>query len=151
MKTALRVFFVVLVALAFNFCALQPITSSYDYQENKTETVDLDQLGNGRILIYNGADILHKVDNTARLNLWIDEKPMGQVGASEYAIMELGSGTYDFKLLHVDMFKFKSSHRIEIDEKTKVIRIEPTITSNDLTITNQLPSKFNKFSYVESR
>jgi hypothetical protein len=151
MKTLIKTLFAISIITALNSCALRPITTSYDYQKNKTESVNLDNLGNGKIMIYNGADGLHKIDNTARLNLWINEKPMGQVRACEYAIIELENGTYDFKLLHVDIFKFKSSHKVEITEKTKVIRIEPTITSNDLTVTNQLPMKFEKFRYVESR
>ncbi len=151
MKTITKGLFIAIAVFALNSCALRPIASQYDYQKNKIANVELDNLGNGRILIYNGADGLHKIDNTARLNMWIDEKPMGQVRAREYAVIELEKGTYEFELLHVDMFKFKSTHRIEIDETTKIIRIEPTITSNKLTITNQLPSKISKFKYVENR
>jgi hypothetical protein len=151
MKTFFKTLFAISMIFVLNSCALRPITSSYDYQKNKSERINIDNLGNGRILIYNGANGLHKIDNTASLNMWINEKPMGQVRASEYAIIELEIGTYEFKLLHVDMFNFKSYHKIEINEKTKVIRIEPTITSNDLTITNQLPTRFDKFRYVENR
>ena len=151
MKTLIKTLIAISMIVGLNSCALRPITTSYDYQKNKTESVNLDNLGNGRILIYNGADGLHKIDNTARLNLWINEKPMGQVRASEYAIIELENGTYDFALLHVDMVKFKSSHKVKISEQTKVIRIEPTIGSNDLTITNQLPKKFDRFRYVKVR
>ncbi len=151
MKTLINTLFAISIIAALNSCALRPITTSYDYQKNKTESVNLANLGNGRILIYNGADALHKIDNTARLNLWINEKPMGQVRASEFAIIELEKGDYEFNLLHVDMFKFKSTHSVMIDETTKVIRIEPTITSNKLTITNQLPSRIAKFKYVDNR
>ncbi len=151
MKTFFKILFLISVILSLNSCALRPITSSYDYQKNKVERIDLDKLGNGRILIYNGANALHKIDNTARLNMWINEKPMGQIRASEYAIIELEKGTYDFKLLHIDMFNFKSNHKIEINEKTKVIKIKPTFTSNELTITNMLPNNFDKFIYVENR
>ncbi len=151
MKIFFKTLFVISTILVLNSCALRPITSSYDYQKNKVERIDFDKLGNGRILIYNGANALHKIDNTARLNIWIDEKPMGQIRASEYAIIELEKGTYDFKLLHVDMFNFKSNHKIEIDEKTKIIKIKPTVTSNELTITNTLPNNFDKFKYVENR
>ena len=53
-------------------CALKPITSEYNFITTDLEKVEL---GNGKILIYNGANILHKIDNTARLNIWIDNKP----------------------------------------------------------------------------
>ena len=151
MKIFFKILFISSVILVLNSCALRPITSSYDYQKNKVESIDFDKLGNGRILIYNGANALHKIDNTARLNMWIDEKPMGQIRASEYAIIELEKGTYDFKLLHVDMFNFKTYHKIEVNEKTKIIKIKPTATSNELTITNMLPNNFDKFRYVENR
>lgn len=151
MKTFFKTLFVISMILALNSCALRPITSSYDYQKNRVERIDLDNLGNGRILIYNGANAMHKIDNTARLNMWINEKPMGQIRASEYVIIELEKGTYDFKLLHVDMFNFKTFHKIEINEKIKVIKIKPTAISNELIITDQLPNNFDKFRYVENR
>lgn len=151
MKTIIKASLFVVFILTLSSCALQPIVSQYDYQQYKDEKVDIAKLGNGKVLIYNGADGLHKVDNTARLNMWIDGKPMGQVRASEYAIMELAKGSYEFNLLHVDLFRFKSTHRVLVDEKTKVIRIEPTFSSNDLNVTNQLPSRFDKFRYVLKR
>jgi hypothetical protein len=150
MKSFFKKLFTISMILTLNSCVLRPITSGYDYYKNKTESINLNDLGNGKILIYNGAGVLHKIDNTARLNMWIDGKPMGQFREREYAIIELEKGIYDFKLLHFDMIKFKSTHKVEINEKTKVIRIEPTITSNDLTITNQLPGKFEIFRYVEN-
>ena len=64
------------------------------------ESIDLDQLGNGTILIYNGADILYKMVNTARLNIWINKKALGQIRAREYVIINLKKGEYEFKALH---------------------------------------------------
>lgn len=142
---------IILSIFTYSSCALRSITSVFDYQENKIDEVEFDKLGKGKILIYNGAGWSHRMDNTARLNIWIDEEPMGQIRAREYAIIELENGMYDFKLLHIDLFKFKSLKRVEIDETVKVIRIEPTSFSNELTITNQLPVKFDKFKYVVNR
>ncbi len=143
--------FMLLATFVFTLssCALRHIVSEYNYEKNNISNVELEKLGNGLILIYNGADGLHKIDNTARLNVWISKKPMGQVNANEYAIIELENGDYEFEIIHVDMFKFKSTHKVTISESTKVIRIEPTITSNKLTITNQLPKKFERFEYAE--
>ena len=59
MKTLINTLFAISIIAALNSCALRPITKSYDYQKNKTESVNLDNLGNGRILIYNGADALN--------------------------------------------------------------------------------------------
>ena len=132
-------------------CALKPIISEHTFVKTDLKKVDLDKLGNGTILIYNGADILHKIDNTARLNVWIDNKALGQIRAREYVIINLKNGTHQFKALHIDVFKMRSSHDVEIDENTKVIKIKPNITSNKLTITNELPRKFEKYKYAEKR
>lgn len=129
--------------LTLNSCALRSIPS--DYSDVKVETVDLDALGNGKILIYNGASILHSMDNTARLNLWIDKKPVGQIRTKEYMIIDLARGNHEFTALHLDMVNMRSSHPVNINDATKVIRIEPTITSNKLTVTNVLPENFDKY------
>lgn len=133
----------VIILATFASCALKAIPS--DYNSSRLTTIDSNSLGNGKILIYNGADILHGIDNTARLNVWIGEKSLGQIRKKEYVILELEKGKYEFNVLHLDMVNMRSKHSVEIDENTKVIRIEPTITSNKLTITNTLPKNFEKY------
>ncbi|MDW5289927.1 hypothetical protein [Formosa sp. PL04] len=130
-------------------CALKPITSEYTFVKTDIENVDIDQLGNGQILIYNSADILHKLDNTARLNVWIDNKQLGQIRPSEYVIINFKPGQYEFKLLHIDFVKMSSNHTVIVDKDTKIIKIKPTVTSNRLDVTNEIPENFNKFNYAE--
>lgn len=135
--------------LLLTSCALKPITSEYTFIKTDFEKVELDKLGNGKVLIYNGADILHKIDNTARLNIWLNNKSLGQVKSNEYVIINLKSGGYKFKVLHIDVFNFRSEHELVVDEKTKVIKIKPSFTSNKLVITNEFPDNFEKFKYAE--
>ncbi|WP_223608025.1 hypothetical protein [Chryseobacterium sp. OSA05B] len=135
--------------LTLSSCALKSIPS--DYSTVKLETVDTSTLGNGKVLIYNGAGILHSIDNTARLNIWIDNKSLGQIRPKEYLIIDLAKGKYEFTALHIDMVNMRSKHQVEIDENTKVINIEPTITSNRLTVTNTLPNNFEKYVYRADR
>ena len=130
-------------------CALKPITSDYIFSKADFEKIELEKLGNGKILIYNGADILHKLDNTARLNIWIKEKALGQIRSGQYVVIDLKNGKYEFKVLHIDIVNMRSINEVEIDDSTKVIRIEPTFASNKLTVTNQLPKRFEKFKYAE--
>ena len=40
---------------------------------------------------------------------------------------------------------------VEIDEKTKFIKIKPNVTSNKLRLTNELPKNFDKFKYALKR
>jgi hypothetical protein len=145
--------FVILVSIVLlaSSCALKPVTSEYNFVKIDLEDVNLDKLGNGNVLIYNGADILHKIDNTARLNIWIDNKALGQIKGREYVIINLKKGKHMFKALHIDVLKMRSTHDVEIDENTKVIKIKPNLTSNKLWITNELPKKFEKYKYAEKR
>ena len=46
-------------------CALKAITSEYTFVQTNIEKVELDNLKEGEILIYNGANVLYKIDNTA--------------------------------------------------------------------------------------
>ncbi|MFP8892777.1 MULTISPECIES: hypothetical protein [Chryseobacterium] len=129
--------------LTLSSCALRTVPS--DYASVKLDVIDNNTLGNGKVLIYNGAGILHKMDNTARLNIGLDGKSLGQIRPKEYVIVDLEKGKHEFTVLHIDMVNMRSKHQVEIDENTKVIKIEPTITSNKLTVTNILPEKFDQY------
>lgn len=139
------------IILLVSSCALKPIISDYTFIKTNLENVDFDKLGNGTVLIYNGADILHKIDNTARLNIWINNKALGQIRSREYVIINLKKGKYQFKALHIDIVNMRSTHDVEIDENTKIIKIKPNLTSNRLTVTNEFPRKFEKYKYAEKR
>lgn len=146
-----KLIFIFSLILFLTSCALKPISSEYEFVKLDIEKIELEKLGNEKILIYNGADILHKIDNTGRLNILVENKALGQIRPGEYVIIILKSGKYEFKVRHIDLVNMRSEHNVEIDKETKVIRIEPTLTSNKLTITNELPKKFEKFKYMESR
>ncbi|MCF1423069.1 hypothetical protein [Mangrovimonas futianensis] len=147
----IRIIITLLSLILLTSCALKPITSEYTFLKTNIENVELNDLGNGNVLIYNGANILHKMDNTARLNIWLDNKPLGQIRPSEYVIINLNSGKHQFKVLHIDVVNMRSEHEVEIDSETKVIKIKPTVTSNKLELKNEFPENFEKFNYAEKR
>lgn len=140
----------VLLSLFLISCGLKPVASEYTFIKTDIEDVKLDDLGSGNVLIYNGADILHKMDNTARLNIWIDNKAVGQLKPSEYAIINLESGPYQVRLLHIDVFNMKSEHEVVIDKDTKIIKVKPNLTSNKLWVTNEFPKRWEKFTYAQN-
>lgn len=151
-KHSMGIYFVIVLSILFlmTSCALKAIPSSYNFV-NDSEKVEINKLGNGKILIYNGATILHTIDNTARLNIWIDDKGLGQIRPGEYVVIDLTKGAYQFKILHLDMVNIRSNHNMEIDNTTTIIEVKPTITSNKVTIKNILPSNFEKFRYAVKR
>lgn len=147
----IKIFLLLFGFILLTSCALKPIASEYAYVKSDVGDIALDDLGNGSILVYNGANILHKMDNTGRLNIWLDNKPLGQIRPNEYVIIDLKTGRRHFKVLHLDVVNIRSEHEVEIDEGTKVINIWPTPTSNKLEITNELPKNFKKFKYAIKR
>ena len=137
-----------LISILFTSCALKPITSEHNLVQIEKNEISISRLGNGNILIYNGANILHTGDNTARLNIKIDNKNLGQLRAKDYAIINLKNGKHVFNIRHIDVVNMRSEHEINVSDDVKVIRVKPTVTSNKLEITNQLPDNWDKYQYM---
>jgi len=143
-------FLTLLLFLFLTSCALKAIPANYDINSFEKAIIP-DDLGNGKVLIYSGADWKHQIDNTARLNVLIDNIALGQVRPKEYVIIKLELGVHKISLKHIDLVNMRSEHELIIEENTKIIEIKPTITSNKTTITNELPDDFNEFKYVIKR
>ena len=148
MNIKLRISILVTIITVFMSCSsnLKVIQSEFDLLKFEEDNFGLDKLGNGKVLIYNGADVLHQA--TGRLNIWIDSQPLSQLKLKEYVIINLNEGSYKFKIQHIDVVNMRSNHNIKINKETKVIRVEPTVFSNKLTITNDLPKNSEKFKNI---
>ena len=127
---------------------LKPVPTEYKLIRTFSNTPRLFEYGKGKILIYNAAGLNHKVDDTSRLNIWINGRSLGQLQANQYAILFLMPDTYEFKLQHKDIGNFESSHTIKIDINTSVISMKPTISSNKVEITNSMPENFQIYKNV---
>lgn len=143
-KFSLSVFFIILSSS----CALRPIPSEHDFVKMEKENISLDELGEGNILIYNDANILHTSDNTSQLNIKIDGKNLGQLRAKDFVIIKLEEGKHLFNLTHLDLVNMRSEHEVTVTNTLKVIRVKPTVTSNKLEVVNQLPKNWKKYSYM---
>ncbi|GHA39862.1 hypothetical protein GCM10007103_21590 [Salinimicrobium marinum] len=130
---------------------MKPIPSEYNVVPQNQEQITASSLGNGKVLLYNGANFLHTMDNTARINIWIDDKALGQLRPGEYVVIDLDNQQYNIELLHLDAVKMRSRHSLEVNEDTKVIMVKPTVTSNKLEVTNVLPNNFDKFTFMMNR
>lgn len=139
------------VVICTTSCALRSITSEYNFEDSSMIDVSLEKLGDGKVLFYNNVNFMHTLDNTGRLNVWIDDKPAGQVRGGEYIIYKLSPGKHRVRLLHIDMANIRSSHEIDVNQSTKVIKVKATAVSNDLSITNILPDNFSKFKHAPKR
>ncbi len=144
-------YFIIAILLLLLSCGLKPIDSDYQFIDSEIETIKLDDLGNGKILIHNGSNVFHKIDETSSLNIWINDRAAGQLKASEYVIIRLNEGSNTVRLLHKDVVNMRSEHHITISDSTKIIMVKPTITSNKLEVTNEFPRNWHKFSYKSNQ
>lgn len=144
----LKFLFIFIFSFFFSSCVLKPIKSEYTLLSNFSDTIFIDDLKNGKILIYNGAGFSKKMDNTSNVNIWINNRALGQLKAYEYAVINLLPGKYEFKLKHKDLADFNNTQIIDINFDTKIICIKPTIVSNKITIEDNLPLSFHKFKNI---
>lgn len=147
MKTT--TYLALIIAILFTSCGLRPIPSEHALVQMNKEETTLDNLGNGTILIYNDANILHTGDNTSRLNIIMDGKNLGQLRAKDYVIVNLTNGKHTFNINHLDLVNMRSEHEVNVTEEVKVIMVKPTVTSNKLEVTNQLPGNWDKYGYMK--
>lgn len=149
MKNTFRFALTLLISSIFLSCALRPIPVEHHLVMVDKKNISIDELGKGTILIYSDANILHTADNTARLNIQLDGKNLGQLRAKDFAIVKLENGNHVFNLRHLDMVNMRSEHKITINDSVKVIMVKPTVTSNKLEIVNQLPDNWEKYRYMD--
>jgi hypothetical protein len=128
-------------------CSIKPILSEKEYVRMSRYEVSLEELGNGRVMIYNGHYYCPAITcgTTTKINVLINNESYGQINYGEYFIIDLGLGTKSFHLEHVNFWKAKSDHEITIDENTKVLKLIPTDFSHKLIITNELPPDLRYF------
>ncbi|NCG04678.1 MAG: hypothetical protein GWO82_05025 [Bacteroidetes bacterium] len=123
------------------------VVSSIKFNTN----ANIDDLGNGNVLIFNGANRSLNFSNSKRVSVWIDDKLVGHFDPQEYLILSLEKQNYNFNLLHVDFMNFESEHSVDIEDETRIIMIKPTAFSNKLQVTNELPKHFGKFKKVKEK
>ena len=138
----------ILLVILFASCALRPIPTEHTLVQIDKEQITLDNLGNGKVLVYNDANILHTGDNTSQLNIVLDGKNLGQLRAKDYVIVNLPNGRHVFNLHHLDLVNMRSEHEVTVTDTVKVIRVKPTVTSNKLEVTNELPTNWKKYGYM---
>jgi hypothetical protein len=132
----------------FLSCGLKPIKSEYSLLRSTSDPVLIGEFDSGKILIFNEVSLLHKIDNSTSLNIWINNRALGQIKANEYVIIYLLPGKYEFKLIHNDIKKFESKHIVEVVNNTKIISVKPTVISNKVVIKNEIPDNFYMYKNV---
>ena len=141
--------YLILVIFTLTGCSpLKSIKSEYNLIRTSAAAMSANKVGNGKILIFNGSGINHKIDDTSRLNIWINGNALGQLNANEYAVLLLLPGKYNFRLQHKDVANFESTHEVEITKETIFINVKPTVTSNKVEIVKNMPEELRWYNNV---
>ena len=111
----------------------------------------MDKLGEGKVLLYyEGNTFLVAKRAQYRLNLWLDGKAVAHLWPREYVVIDLREGDYQLKVQRGDnLTSTISRHDLKIDNTTKVVGIEPVFATNVLFPKNELPKRFDRYSYAE--
>jgi hypothetical protein len=141
--------YLILVIYTLTSCSpLKSIKSEYNLIKTSTAGISANEVGNGKILIFNGSGMKHKIDDTSRLNIWINGNALGQLNANEYAVLLLLPGKYNFRLQHKDVANFESTHEVEITKETIFINVKPTATSNKVEIVSNMPEELRWYNNI---
>lgn len=152
-KIESRITFLLLLLICnftFTSCSLRAIPTEIPYTRVDVSNINLNSLGNGKILFYNYGYYCPTMTCgwTTKLNIKMNGVSLGQINYGEYFIVEIEKGEYEFQLIHKDAINIKTTEMLKIDENTKVIQSIPRPLSNSITITNQIPADFYNFRQV---
>lgn len=142
----------ILLSLFINSCGVKKIISEKNYTYTPKHNINIENLGNGKILFFNGEYYCPLIECgiKTKMNVHFNNISFGQINYGEYFIVEMDYGEYDVQLKHRDVFNMKSKHKIIINANTKVIKLKPTAFSNSIKIVNELPKEFKFFNQVTS-
>jgi hypothetical protein len=140
----------VVIGLSLTSCkGVQTATSDYAaYYENPSGVAEW-ELGNGKILFYNGGyyyPVAYSAKST-RANLKINGKSVPTTEYGEFFLLNLPYGEYEFEVELYDVFIFKKSYKIKVDEDTKLFRIQPIGFGKKVVKTTSLPTSFRSYSF----
>ncbi len=127
-------------------CAIKPVTSEYNLVEIDQEEITLDELGDGKVLLYyEGNTFLVAKRAQYRLNLWLDDKAVAHLWPREYVVVDLEEGNYQLRVQRGDnLTSVMSRHDLKIDNTTKVVGVAPIFVTNVLLPKDELPRRFDR-------
>lgn len=95
------------------------------------------------VAFFNNANpVLYGLDNSAKLNIWVNDKSVGQLGLGEHIQVILPNGNHRVTLKHLDLFYFTSQHDLELTGEPTFVEVRPTVVSNHLKAYKNKPPAF---------
>ncbi|MEC4028776.1 hypothetical protein [Myroides odoratimimus] len=141
-----------LLSGVFTSCVgVKPITSEYEIFYERSKGIVESELGNGRVLFYNGGyfipDYTPMLATMVNLKLNGKSAPITELG--EFFILRLDYGEYEIETEVRDVFWKRSKYKVEITADTKVINIIGGGIGKNVKVVDKLPNPFDNYRYVK--
>ncbi|MEC4086904.1 hypothetical protein [Myroides odoratimimus] len=141
-----------LLSGVFTSCVgVKPIVSEYEIFYERSKGIVESELGNGRVLFYNGGYFIP--DYTPMLatmvNLKLNGKSAPTTELGEFFILRLDYGEYEIETEVRDVFWKRSKYKVKITADTKVINIIGGGIGKNVKVVDRLPNPFDNYRYVK--
>jgi hypothetical protein len=144
---------ITVVVSSFAGCLMAPIRPEITHlQGNLTEPSTTP--GEAKLVLFNNSNkLLFGLDNTGRINAWLNSKAVGGPNIGEYIQLQVPKGKHELTLVHLDVLEFRSQHQIDVQDDLLFIELRATPVSNEIRLhkilpaENYLPKPFMQYVY----
>jgi hypothetical protein len=129
---------------------VKPVVSDYEIFYERAKGIVVSELGNGRVLFFNGgyyAPSYTPIKSTM-LNLKLNGKNVPTTQIGEFFILRLEYGEYEFETEVRDIVWKRTKYKIQITPNTKLVKLIPGGIGKNVKIADDLPDYFYKYRYV---
>lgn len=130
---------ILVIFTALSGCVIPPVTPQVSHL-GPDLTVKAASPNEAKVLLFNNSSrLMFGVDNTGRMNVWLNGRGVASLDIGEYVQISVPYGRYTLELLHRDMFDFKTSHELNVAGDTAIVEIAASILSNEFRVHDVLP------------
>jgi predicted small lipoprotein YifL len=88
-----------------------------------------------RVVFFNNSNFLkYGMDGSGKINIYLNEKALGQLKIGQYVVVEMPPGEHRVDLLHKDIGNFSSIHTLQVKHNEQYVKIYAKLTSNGLEV-----------------
>lgn len=100
--------------------------------------------GMARVVFINGPKGGMEIDGSDKINISIEGRDLASLRKWQYVQVMLEPGTYEVKLVHLDIGRFSSGHVLDVEPGDNWVSAYSTITANKLVRLDRRPKDFPK-------
>lgn len=124
---------------ALSGCVIPPVTPQVSHL-GPDLSVKATSPNESKVLLFNNSSrLMFGVDNTGRINVWLNGRGVASLDIGEYVQISVPRGRHTLELLHRDIIEFRTSHELNVAGDTAIVEIAASILSNEFRVNDVLP------------